>query len=288
MADEAIGSLNLKPGSTVLDATLGAGGHARMILERIMPGGRLIGIDRDPDAIQRSIDELKCFDSSFSAAHGNFRDLDRIMEENSAGRLQAAIFDVGVSSFQLDQGERGFSIRTDAPLDMRMDPSSGPTAADIVNRTKESDLADIIYRYGEERFSRKIARFIAEERSKGPVKTTGELAAIIHRAVGRRYGKQKIDPATRTFQALRIAVNDELGALEEGLNKAVAALAPGGRIAVIAFHSLEDRIVKNLFRAFSKEGVLRLITKKPMRPSEGEIRANPRSRSARLRVAEKI
>lgn len=287
MADEAIGSLNLKPGSTVLDATLGAGGHARMILERIIPGGRLIGIDQDPDAIERSMGELKEFKGSLMLSRGNFRDLDRIASRSGADKLQAAIFDIGVSSFQFDEPGRGFSIRTDAPLDMRMDPASSPTAADIVNKTRESELADIIWRYGEERYSRKIARFIVEGRLKRPIETTGELAAIIHRAVGGRYRKQRIDPATRTFQAIRIAVNDELAALEEGLKKAVSLLAPGGRVAVIAFHSLEDRIVKNIFRAFAKDGVLRLITKKPLRPSQAEIGSNPRARSARLRVAEK-
>lgn len=288
MVDEVISALNLKPGSKVLDATIGGGGHAREILQRIIPGGLLIGVDQDPAAIIRSRSALRGFESSLILAQGNFRSIDLLTVQNGAGKLDAAIFDIGVSSFQLDDGARGFSLRTDAPLDMRMDPSLSTSAVDIVNRLKESELADIIWKYGEERYSRKIARRIVDERSKRRICTTGELVTVIRSAVGGRYLKQRINPATRTFQAIRIAVNDELGALEEGLNKTIDILNTGGRIAVIAFHSLEDRIVKNTFREYAKNDILKLVTKKPMRPSMIEVKANPRSRSARLRVAEKI
>ena len=287
MVDEVIRSLDLHAGDVVLDATLGGGGHALPILHRIMPNGRLIGIDADPAALERAASCLGEYGGSVSYAHENFRDLDRVIASSGAGKIDAALFDIGVSSFQLDEAARGFSMRLDAPLDMRMDPRTTMTAADIVNRYKEADLADVIWRYGEERYSRKIARCIVDERARKRIETTGELSAVVRRAVGGRYRNQRIDPATRTFQALRIAVNDELGALEEGLRKAVAALSPGGRIAVISFHSLEDRIVKNYFRTCAAAGALKVITKKPERPTEAEAARNPRSRSARLRAAEK-
>lgn len=288
MADEAIGSLDLKPGYVVLDATIGGGGHARRILEKILPGGRLIGIDADPLALERSGEELEAFRGSLILAHENFRNLDKVASDSNITKIDAAMFDVGVSSFQLDGHARGFSMKQDAPLDMRMDPRIEVAAADIVNRAKENELADIIWRFGEERCSRRIARFIVEARAKKRIDTTAELADIVRRAAGSRYRKQRIDPATRTFQAIRIAVNDELGALEEGLKKATGLLATGGKIAVIAFHSLEDRIVKNFFRSCANTGTVKILTKKPLRPGQAEVAANPRSRSARLRVAEKV
>ena len=202
--------------------------------------------------------------------------------------LDAALFDLGISSYQMDDGSRGFSMRYDAPLDMRMDRTSAVTARDLVNRRKEDELADIISRFGEERFARRIARRIAEERSKKTIETTIELASMIRRAVGSRYLKSRIDPATRTFQALRIAVNDELTAIEEGIKKAINILKPGGRICVISFHSLEDRIAKNIFRDLGREGIVRVLTKKPIRPGTDEVRCNARSRSAKMRAAERI
>lgn len=291
MLEEVIGSLDLKAGYVVLDATLGGGGHALAILNRIMPNGRLVGIDADPSALERAAgpnSELANFKSAVALARGNFRDLDTILAGIGIDALDAVLFDVGVSSFQLDEAARGFSMRFDAPLDMRMDPALRVTAEAIVNGYPERELADLIWRYGEERYSRKIARFIVEERGRNKIKTTGELSAVIHRAVGGRYRKQRIDPATRTFQAIRIAVNDELGALDEALRKAVKLLRQGGRMAVISFHSLEDRIVKNHFRTWAREGLVRVITKKPLRPTGAEAVRNPRSRSARLRVAEKM
>ncbi|MFA5144043.1 MAG: 16S rRNA (cytosine(1402)-N(4))-methyltransferase RsmH [Candidatus Omnitrophota bacterium] len=288
MIDEVISSLNLKPGYVVLDATVGGGGHSGQILKRIGPGGTLIGLDADESALKIAAEDLKEFAGRFKLINENFRNLDKILSREGVKSLNAVLFDVGVSSFQLDSAARGFSLKEDARLDMRMDRRLGISAYDVINRYKESDLSDIIYRYGEERFARKIARRIAQERLRKPIETTLELAAIVRRSMGPGRKYSRIDPATRTFQAVRIAVNDELGALEEGLKKAVSWLDVGARIAVISFHSLEDRIVKNLFKGYAALGVLKIITKKPAGPSSEEEAVNPRSRSARLRVAERI
>jgi 16S rRNA (cytosine1402-N4)-methyltransferase len=288
MLEEVISSLNLKPGYIALDATIGGGGHAREILKRISPGGRLIGMDADESAITRASENLKEFEGKFTIINDNFRNLDVACSKQKVKSLNAVLLDVGVSSFQLDDALRGFSIKSPAPLDMRMDRRLEISAYDIINKYKESDISDIIYKYGEERLSRRIARRIVEERLKKPIETTTELAEIVRRSIGGRQKHYRIDPATRTFQAIRIAVNDELGALEEGLKKAVTWLDVGARIAVITFHSLEDRIVKNLFKGYAGLGVLKIITKKPVGPSNEEVAANPRSRSGRLRVAERI
>lgn len=288
MIDEVISSLNLRPGYIVLDATIGGGGHAREILKKISPGGRLIGLDADESALKIAAENLKEFAGSFTLINENFRNLDRALAKENIKSLNGVLLDIGVSSFQLDDKDRGFSIKEDGALDMRMDKGLKVSAFDIINRYKESDLSDIIYKYGEERFARRIARRIADERFKKPIETTGELAAIVRRAIGAGHKRFRIDPATRTFQAIRIVVNDELGALEEGLKKAVSWLDVGSRVAVITFHSLEDRIVKNLFKGYAGLGVLKIITKKPIGPGEEEMAANPRSRSGRLRVAERI
>ena len=288
MLDEVISSLNLKPGYIVLDATVGGGGHAGEILKRISPGGRLVGLDADETAIKIASENLKEFAGSCKLINENFRNLDSALLKENIKSLNAALLDIGVSSFQLDDKDRGFSIKENSALDMRMDRRIGLSAFDIINRYKESDLSDIIYKYGEERFARKIARRIADERSKKPIETTGELAAIVRRAIGSAHKRFRIDPATRTFQAIRIVVNDELASLEEGVKKAVSWLDIGARIAVITFHSLEDRIVKNLFKGYAGLGVLKIITKKPVGAGAEEIAANPRSRSGLLRVAERI
>jgi 16S rRNA (cytosine1402-N4)-methyltransferase len=287
MLDEIISSLQLKPGDRALDATIGGGGHAIEILKRISPGGLLIGLDADASAVNISRERLKEFGPSLRIVQENFRDLDIVLSNEGITGVDAVLMDVGISSDHLADASRGFSIQKDGPLDMRMDTRLTISAYDIVNRYKEQDLSDVIKNFGEERFHYRIARRIAEERAKKPIETTGELKEVIYRAVGGRRGYMRIDPATRTFQAIRIAVNDELGALEEGVKKAVSALKPGARICVIAFHSLEDRIVKNLFKSYSAQGVLRIVTKKPMRPSDEEAASNPRARSARLRVAER-
>jgi len=288
MLKEAISFLNLKKGDNVLDATIGRGGHSREILERILPGGRLFGMDQDASSIKVAEETLKDFRNSYVLINENFRNIDSALSGMDVKELDAALFDIGISSYQIDDQTRGFGIKQNSKLDMRMDPRLRVTAYDIVNKYREKDLADLIERYGEERMHRRIARYIVEARSSRPIVTTHELASIVHKAIGGRYGRSRIDPATRTFQALRIAVNDELASLEEGLKKAISWLDISARICVISFHSLEDRIVKTMFKGYANLGILKLITKKPVRPSLEEVRMNPRSRSAKLRVAERI
>ena len=288
LLNKAVSYLNLSKGAVVVDATVGGGGHSEEILKNILPGGRLIGIDADLEALAIAKDRLKSFGGSFTPVNDNFRNIDRILKIQNIKNVDAVLLDIGISSYQLDDASRGFSIRSDASLDMRMDRSSGTTAYDVVNKYKEDKLSEIIEKFGEERFHNRIARFIKDARQRKAIETTGELARIVKRAVGYKYRNLKVHPATRTFQAIRIVVNDELGALEEALKSAVFWLKTGGRIVVISFHSLEDRIVKNMFKGYSKLGVLKIITKKPLIPEREEVINNPRSRSAKLRVAERI
>jgi 16S rRNA (cytosine1402-N4)-methyltransferase len=288
LLDKAVSYLNLRRGAVVVDATIGGGGHSEEILKNILPGGMLIGIDADMEALAIARDRLQNFSGSFALVNDNFRNIDRILKIQNIKNVDAALLDIGISSYQLDDASRGFSIRSDASLDMRMDKSSGITAYDVVNKFKEDKLSEIIEKFGEERFHNRVARFIKDARERKPIKTTGELAEIVKRAVGYKYRNLRIHPATRTFQAIRIFVNDELGALEEVLKSAVFWLKPGGRIVVISFHSLEDRIVKNIFKGYSKLGVLKIMTKKPLIPEREEVINNPRSRSAKLRVAERM
>src|SRR5579884_3098427 len=269
LARDALDALAIRPDGLYVDATFGAGGHARLILERLGPAGRLVAFDADPSAASRALD-----DPRFTLVHANFRELAARLDALGIAQVDGVLFDLGVSSMQLDEGERGFSFRAGAPLDMRMDPTRD-----------EREIADVIYRYGEERRSRRIARAIVALREAGtPVRDTLDLAGVVARAV-RAPGHQRIHPATRTFQALRIAVNDELGALRDGLDGALARTAPHGRIAVISFHSLEDRIVKQTFR---EDARIRVLTRKPIVAGDGEVAANPRARSAKLRVAERV
>ena len=288
MLDKSISLLNLSKGAVVVDATVGGGGHSEEMLKNILPGGKLIGIDADRNALAIAGEKLKNFSGSFTLVNDNFRNIDRILKIQNIKNVDAVLLDAGISSYQLDDASRGFSLRSDGALDMRMDQSSDITAYDVVNKYKEDKISEIIEKFGEERFHNRIARQIKDARQRKPIETTGELAAIVKRAVGYKYRNLKIDPATRTFQAIRIFVNDELGALEEALKSAIFWLKTGGRIAVISFHSLEDRIVKNTFKGYSKLGVLKIITKKPLIPERGEVINNPRSRSAKLRVAERI
>ena len=291
LLNEVIAGLAPRSGGRYIDGTLGGAGHAAAILEASAPDGRLLGIDADPAALAAGAARLAPFGERAVVAHGNFRGLAQLARANGFEPADGIMLDLGVSSHQLDTPERGFSFMVDAPLDMRMDPTGGETAADLVDELPEGQLADLIYRYGEERGSRRIARAIVAARRAGRVATTGALAEIVARALGGRHGK--IHPATRTFQALRIAVNRELESLETALPQAVELLAPGGRLAVIAFHSLEDRIVKQFFRAESGYAGaagptrLRIITKKPIEAEPAEARANPRARSAKLRIAER-
>jgi len=289
MADEAMGFLKPGEGSVILDATVGCAGHAERILEKISPDGFLIGVDADAESLALAAERLKKFaTSSYSLLHGNFRDIDALLRKLGIKKIDAALFDLGISSYQLEKAGRGFSFAREGLLDMRMDRSKSVRAYDLVNRCRREDLEGIIRKFGEERYSRKIAGAIIERRKARPVETTGELAEIVGRAAGRKYRSQKIHPATRTFQALRIAVNEELESLEEGLQKTWGFLACGGRIVAISFHSLEDRIVKRFLKGLANNKNARVLTKKPAVPSPEEKRRNPRSRSAKMRAAEKI
>ena len=273
--------LAVRRGGFWVDGTLGAGGHAAAILERSSPDGRLLGSDRDEDALLAAKETLARFGPRVRLVQADYRDLPGLLDEAPDGIL----LDLGLSSLQLDRPERGFSMMREGPLDMRMDRRGGPTAADLVNRMPEKELADVLYRFGEERASRRIARRIVEARRRSPLRTTLELAAVV-RAAARRPRRGAIDPATRTFQALRIQINRELEGLGAALVALAHRLAPRGRMAVIAFHSLEDREVKQSFRALAAAG-FRLLTGKPVRPAEEEVRRNPRARSARLRAIER-
>ncbi|MBI3977996.1 MAG: 16S rRNA (cytosine(1402)-N(4))-methyltransferase RsmH [Chloroflexi bacterium] len=298
LLEETIAALRVRPGGRYIDATLGGAGHAEAILERCRPGGRLLGIDADPEAIERAHRRLARFGDAAVLVAGNFERLASIAEAHGFAAVEGVLFDLGVSTSQILGPTRGFSIRASAPLDMRFSPEQGITAGELVNSLAESELADLIYRYGEEPRSRRIARAIVAGR---PVATTGELAAIVERAIGRRPGK--LHPATRTFQALRIAVNRELEVLAAGLPQAVEILAPGGRLVVISFHSLEDRIAKEFMRREAAGCIcppglpvcqcghqprLRLVTRHVVTPTPEETARNPRSRSARLRAAERV
>jgi 16S rRNA (cytosine1402-N4)-methyltransferase len=285
LRDDVISALAPRPGGCYIDGTLGGAGHAAALLAAA-PGARLLGIDCDPAALAAARERLHPWGERVTLVHGNFRDLGRIAAEAGITAADGILLDLGVSSHQLDHGARGFSFMHDAPLDMRLDPTAPLSAADLVADVDERQLADLIYRYGEEPASRRIARFIVEQRRRTPIRTTGELAALVARALGGRRGK--IHPATRTFQALRIAVNDELASLAAALPQAIALLRPGGRLAVIAFHSLEDRLVKHGLRDAAHDGRVQLITRRPISADDSEIRQNPRSRSAHLRVAQRL
>lgn len=272
--------------SLFVDGTLGGGGHARAILEAAGSGARLLGIDRDPDRIRQAEEALRPFGEAVRLVQGRFSEIDRLIDPAWKRRVDGIVLDLGFSSDQMDDPSRGLSFRGDGPLDMRLDPGSGPTAAEILADAGEEEIADILFRFGEERRSRRIARAICLERERRPIARTTDLADLVERALGGRRGA-RIHPATRTFQALRIAVNRELEELEEGLPRLWKCLGPGGRLVVISFHSLEDRIVKGFFRRKAAVGRGTVLTRKPERPSAGEILENPRARSAKLRAAER-
>lgn len=279
---ETLELLAVRPGGSYADGTVGLGGHAVEVLRRSAPDGRLLAVDRDREALELSRERLAEFGPRVRLEHADWKDLPALFGEE---RPQGVLLDLGVSSLQLDTPERGFSFRADGPLDMRMDRTGGPTAADVVNRMPEAELADVLYQLGEEHASRRIARAIVRARQRMHLRTTGELADLVRGAAGRPRGRG-LDPATLTFQALRIYVNRELEGLRPALEAIADRLAPGGRLAVIAFHSLEDREVKNAFRDLAR-GDYRLLTRKPLRPSDEEVARNPRARSARLRGLER-
>ena len=293
---EVLAGLQVRPGSRYIDATTGLGGHSRAILDASAPDGQLLCLDADAEALNNARQHLRDFVSRVVFVNSNFAELEAVAVDHGFSRVDGILFDLGVSSLQLDSAERGFSFQKEGPLDMRFSPT-GPSAADLVNTLPESELADLIWRYGEERGSRRIARAIVGHR---PLHSSAELAGLIAQVVGHR---EKIHPATRTFQALRIAVNNELDSLQSALPQAVRLLAPEGRLAVIAFHSLEDRIVKEFVRTESLDctcppqapactcqhrASLRTLTRRPIRPSEEERTTNRRSRSAKLRLASRL
>ena len=301
LLEEVIQALRPHSEGVYVDGTIGAGGHAAALLSASAPHGRLFGFDQDKNALDIAKQRLAEFGDRVHLLHSNFDQLERLATQHHFPPIDGILLDLGVSSMQFDRPERGFSFQADGPLDMRMDETGGQTAADLVNHLPERELADLIYRYGEERRSRRIARAIVKAR---PIRRTTELAQVVSGAMAAKGRHQtKIHPATRTFQALRIAVNDELGALERALPQAIKLLKPGGRLAVISFHSLEDRIVKQYFRQESQDCIcppeqpvctcrhkasIHIITKRPIMPSSAEVNVNPRARSAKLRVVELI
>jgi 16S rRNA (cytosine1402-N4)-methyltransferase len=287
LLSEVVEGLRIPAGGIVVDATLGAGGHAHTIAKVLGPSGTIIGIDKDDHALEIARQNLRHAKSNgrLVAVHGSYVDIGRILEDSGHDRVDAILFDLGLSSLQL-ASTRGFSFTGDAPLDMRFDPSTGMTAEEIVNSYPKDELADLIYKFGQERASRGIAKVIFEARQKNRITSTRELSEIVTKAKGGRKGR--IHPATQTFQALRIAVNGEIEAIEQALPRALDHLKSGGRLAVISYHSLEDGTVKRIFKEAEKRGLVKLITKKPITPTHEETEANPRARSAKLRIIEKI
>ncbi|MGN7414259.1 16S rRNA (cytosine(1402)-N(4))-methyltransferase RsmH [Paenibacillus sp. SAF-068] len=309
LKEEATEGLNIKQDGIYVDCTLGGGGHSSVIASKLGPGGRLIALDQDDWALDNAREKLAAYGERVTLVKTNFRDLEQVLKDldvpmkDNVPQVDGILYDLGVSSPQFDEGERGFSYNHDAPLDMRMDQDAMLTAKEIVNEWPEEEIARILYRYGEEKFSRRIARVIVEKRAQSTIETTGELVELIKEGIPAAARRTGGHPAKRSFQALRIAVNDELGAFEEGLHQAVRCLAPGGRVSVITFHSLEDRICKQIFSSYLEKctcppdfplcvcggkGTLRLVNRKPLIPTETELAENSRARSAKLRVAEKL
>ena len=287
MTAEVLQQLRPEQGGLFVDCTVGLGGHARVLLEA--GASRLIGFDRDLDALARARETLAPWSDRVELVHADYRNIDEVLDSRQIAHVDGALADLGVSSMQFDAPGRGFSFQRDEPLDMRMDRTAHETAADLVSRSSEQDLANAIFQYGEERFSRRIARALVEARREAPVDTTGRLAAIVRRAIPHRGGHMRIDPATKTFQALRIWVNRELDGLDRFVEAAARRLRAGARLVVITFHSLEDRNVKHTLRALQQRaGLLQVLTKKPLVPTGDEVDRNPRARSAKLRAAERL
>lgn len=283
LSERALGS-----GATIVDATFGAGGHTKEILSR-QPSGRVIALDADPAAVERAVELSSRYPGRLTAVHANFAELDEALEELGVDGVDGILYDLGLSSIQLADTERGFSFAGDEPLDMRLDPTSGdPTAADLLNSTSERDLADLIFASGDERFARRIAHQIVTRRTRSPLRRTSDLVAAVLAAMPRNASRGKIHPATRTFQALRMAVNHDVERLERSLAAAARRLRAGARAVVISYHSGEDRTVKRVFRRWEHDALAKTLTRKPMTPTLEEMKANPRSRSAKLRAAERL
>jgi len=303
LLEEAVEGLGIKEDGIYIDCTLGGAGHSALIASKLGENGRLYSLDQDDKALLHAKEKLSQYGEKVTLVKTNFAYLKEVIDEKGIGKVDGVLFDLGVSSPQLDEGERGFSYQYDAPLDMRMDQQGSITAAMVINSWSEQDLANVIYRYGEEKFSRKIAKKIIQHREEKPIETTGELVEIIKEAIPAPARRTGPHPAKRTFQAIRIAVNDELNVFEKAVHDAIELLKPGGRVSVITFHSLEDRICKKVYQEFAKgcscppdfpictcgnTPDIKIITKKPIVPSDDEIEVNPRARSAKLRIAEKI
>lgn len=303
MLEESIDALNIKPEGIYVDATLGGGGHSYRICEKLGSNGKLIGIDQDVNAIAASTERLKDYKEKIILVNDNFKNIKEILQRLNILSVDGVVADLGVSSHQLDEGERGFSYQQDAPLDMRMDRKNPLSAYNIINEYSEEELTNIIFSYGEEKWARRIAKFIVQRRETAPISTTGELVDVIKKAIPAAARRDGPHPAKRTFQAIRIAVNNELGILESAIMDFADILKPGGRMAIITFHSLEDRIVKQTFSRLSskcecppqfpvcvcgKKPVTKIVVRKPIVPSEQELTVNPRARSAKLRVVEKL
>jgi 16S rRNA (cytosine1402-N4)-methyltransferase len=287
MTAEVLQHLRPEQGGLFVDCTVGLGGHSRALLEA--GASRVIGLDRDPEALARARETLAPWGDRVELVHADYRAIDDVLESRQIVHVDGALADLGVSSMQFDSPGRGFSFMRDEPLDMRMDRTASETAADLVAQSSERDLADAIFHYGEERYSRRIARALVEARREAPVDSTGRLATIVRRAIPHRGGHMRIDPATKTFQALRIWVNRELDGLDRFVETAARRLRAGARLVVIAFHSLEDRIVKHTLRALQqRDGLVQVLTKRPLVPSSDEVDRNPRARSAKLRAAERM
>ena len=303
MLEEVLSFLQPRSGQRFIDCTVGGGGHALEIVKLILPDGKLVGIDRDEEALRAAADYLEPYSGNVILEKGNFADLEAIADRLGMRAADGVLLDLGVSSRQLESAERGFSFRYDAPLDMRMDTAQAVTARELINSLSERRLAELIWKFGEERWAKRIAKFIVDRRARRPIQTTFELAETILAAIPAGARTETIHPATRTFQAFRIAVNRELESLQAGLDAAVRLLAPGGRVCVLSYHSLEDRMVKQAFAkhagrcvcppalpvcACGVEKRVKVLTRRPVVPSEEEVRANPRARSAKLRAAEKL
>jgi 16S rRNA (cytosine1402-N4)-methyltransferase len=288
MGAEVLQFLNPHPEAVIVDGTAGTGGHSLLVLPRVLPTGRVLAIDRDLEALQIAEDRLREFAPQVTFLHGNFRHLPRLLGEVGIDRVDGLLLDLGMSSLQVDHPERGFSFANDGPIDMRMNQDDAATAQALINGLSADELSELFTILGEERFARRIARRIVQERRSRPITSTTVLARVIAGAVpsGARYGR--LHPATRVFQALRMAVNDELGALQELLSCLADLLKPGGRAVILTYHSLEDRLVKQAFQQGAREARWTVLTKKPLRPSEGEVAQNPRARSAKLRAVERM
>lgn len=288
MLKEVMSYLNPPSGGIFVDCTLGLGGHAQAVLQVLGPQGRLVGMDRDAQSLRLAQERLQPYRAQCDFVQEDFRNVDKVLGTLNIPKVDGILLDLGISSFQLDDPQRGFSFQTEGPLDMRMDQNGCISAFDLINSLSEKELSLILKDYGQERWHNRIARRIVSRRAGGAIETTSDLRDIVLGAMPRHQERGKIHPATRTFQAFRIAVNRELESLDLALDKCVEFLAKGGRMGVIAFHSLEDRIVKHKFRAWAKAGKVQLVVKKPLRPTEEESRENSRARSARLRVVERI